>query len=230
MAVEEGQSIARTNQPHFLTFKSEAFSLTVSNDSRTPFEMFVCSNETLGELRSRIALAIGAQSNSIQIYHQEKPLGLLNDTKLLVQLGIDGMSPVTVKQASSYPSSLNQTPVKDTGLNFSSSRYDPESEKSLPGVLIANGGSAFDMLHRLQDLDEPKIKKRVRNILKLIPTDPKLLETYDRVIGRMASNSSMTSNSSSASVAAASNGMVKSPSVSSISNQTAYPTTGSILF
>lgn len=143
------------------------------------------------------------------------------------------MTPLNVKLSSSYGSSLNQTPVKDSGLiNFNNStlhKNDPELEKSFPGVLISNSESAFDMLYRLEDLEEPKINSRVRNILKLIPTNPRLLDAYDRIIGKMTL--SLSHNVSSASVAAAAGSsnhnssnmnvsLAKSPSVSSMINST----------
>ena len=164
----------------------------------------------------------------------------------------NGMINVKLSSSSSLygSSSLNQTPVKDgSGIimmqnsfnnnNVASNmaqRYDPELEKSLPGVLIANGddSSAFDMLYRLEDLAEPKITDGVRKILKLIPTNPRLLDAYDRIIsnnemkgGQAAMQMRMMSrNVSSASVAAAASNnamnvsMVKSPSVSSMINCT----------
>jgi len=63
-------------------------------------------------------------------------------------------------------------------------RIDPEQERALPGVLIANNSSAFDMLNRLEDFDVANIKIRVRNILKLIPTNPRLLNAFDSIIGK----------------------------------------------
>ncbi len=206
IAVEENQQINRSNLPHFVTFKSEAFPLVIQCEHRQPLELYACSNETLADLRVRIANALSVLSNNVQIYSSDKLLNLFNDSKLLTYLGIDGMSPLSVKIASSYGSSLNQTPVKDAGiLGFGAMRHDPELEKSFPGVLIADGESAFEILYRLEDLDEPKIRSRVRNILKLIPTNPKLLEAYDRIIGKLMNTSAtaLASTSNTASVAAA---------------------------
>lgn len=206
IAAEENQQINRNNLPHFVTFKSEAFPLLIQCEHRQPIELYACSNETLGDLRVRIANALSVLSNNVQIYNNDKLINLFNDNKLLTYLGIDGMSVVSVKLSSSYGSSLNQTPVKDSGiLSFNAMRNDPELEKSFPGVLIANGESAFQILYRLEDLDEPKIRNRVRNILKLIPTNPKLLEAYDRIIGKLMSTNAtaLASTSNTASVAAA---------------------------
>ena len=226
VAVEESNSIIRTNLPHFITFKSESFVLTVFSDSRPPLELFVCSNETLGELRTRISNSYAMSSTNLQIYYNEKLLNQSNDIKLLNNLGIDGMQAINVKICSTYPSSLNQTPVKDSNMNFSFSRVDLEQEKSFPGVLISNNTAAFEMLHRLEDFDEPKIRVRVRNIIKLIPTNPKLLEAYDCIIGKM-----MTSSSSSASAlpstaklasSLSSSTLVKSPSTSSVNSTAVF--------
>ncbi len=220
--------------PHFITFKSESFLLQIHCElPRNSIELYICSNETLNDLRTRIANALGVFINNVQIYLNDKLLNLFNDNKLITHLGIDGMTPLNVKLSSSYGSSLNQTPVKDSGLiNFNNStlhKNDPELEKSFPGVLISNSESAFDMLYRLEDLEEPKINSRVRNILKLIPTNPRLLDAYDRIIGKMTL--SLSHNVSSASVAAAAGSsnhnssnmnvsLAKSPSVSSMINST----------
>ena len=105
-------------------------------------------------------------------------------------------------------------------------KTDPELEKSFPGVLISANSDAFDMLNRLEDFDEPRIRTRIRNIIKLVPTNPRLLDSFDTIIGKMVTSSSATLTSSTASVAAAtaststkSSSFTKSPSSSSISNQ-----------
>jgi len=240
------QQISRLNLPHFLTFKSESFTLTciceTSQSHRQSIDLFVCSNETLGDLRIKIADSLNISVNNLQIYNNEKLLNILNDQKLLTQLNIDGMNCLNVKTTSTYPSSLNQTPVKDSNISSFHSHHhrhhhshqgsrnnqDPELEKSLPGVIIANsnGGSAFEMLHRLEDLNEPKINCRVRNILKIIPTNPKLLDSFERITatagGRLVSDSSSSSSLQSAASASAtassSSTLVKSPSVSNTLN------------
>ena len=85
--------------PHFLTFKSESFTLTCVCESTTttqsvlllPFnrqsiDLFVCSNETLGELRSKIANSLQVSMNNLQIYNNDKLLNVLNDQKLLTKI------------------------------------------------------------------------------------------------------------------------------------------------
>ncbi len=210
ITVEENCAIQRTYLPHFLTFKSETYSLNINADNRSPIDLFVCSNETLGELRYRVSNILNIQANNIQLYINDKLLSQSNDIKLLANLNIDGTQSLTAKIASSYPSSLNQTPVKDStgslnnNFSFLSTRIDPDLEKSFPGVLISTNESSFEMLTRLEDVDEPKIRTRIRNIIKLIPTNPRLLDSFDSIIGRIVTNSSATLTSSTASVAAAS--------------------------
>ena len=56
IAVEETNTLAmRGHVPHFMSFKSESFILTITCDSRQSLELFVCSNETLASLKSRIS-------------------------------------------------------------------------------------------------------------------------------------------------------------------------------
>jgi hypothetical protein len=193
----------RVNLPHFLTFKSETFLLqcqvtsmnnneTISTNQLQNFELFACNNETLGELRGRIASTLQSQAQNIQIIfsNDQKPLNFSNDNKLLDDIGIDGMEPLTIKVTSTYPAVSNNnnnisiltTPNKDSNFGFVRSTELTEQEKSLPSYLISNDTHAFEMFHRIEDLEESKIKLRIRNILKLIPTDPKLIEAYERLI------------------------------------------------
>ena len=84
------------------------------------------------------------------------------------------MIPINIRTVSTYP----LTPIKDVNYylfffwiggsycfcfqscpNYLLTRNDAEQEKSLPGVLMAvggNAGNAFELLYRLEDLDEPK--------------------------------------------------------------------------
>ena len=57
LSVEEYiYSSNRFHQPHYLTFKAESFPLTVMiQEKNVCFEIFPCSNETLGDLRTRIS-------------------------------------------------------------------------------------------------------------------------------------------------------------------------------
>jgi hypothetical protein len=191
IAVEENNSVmVRANVPHFMSYKSESFVLTVTCDNRQNLDLFVCSNETLAGLKARISNSFSIPSYNLQIYYNEKLLNQSNDLKLLHTLNIDGMSGLNVKVSSSTytSSSSQQTPVKNNDStnmsSFSMLRIDPEQERALPGVLIANNSSAFDMLNRLEDFDVANIKIRVRNILKLIPTNPRLLNAFDSIIGK----------------------------------------------
>ena len=105
------------------------------------------------------------------------------DYKLLSSLNIDGMHPIQVKLASTYPpTTSSSSSQRNFGDFYSSARIDSEQEKSLPSVLIANNGFAFDMFTRLDDLEQPEIRTRIRNILRLIPTNPKLVEAFDSSI------------------------------------------------
>ena len=85
--------------PHFLTFKSESFTLTCVCESTTTIQsvlllsfnrqsinLFVCSNETLGKLRSQIANSLQVSMNNLQIYNNDKLLNVLNDQKLLTKI------------------------------------------------------------------------------------------------------------------------------------------------
>ena len=124
------------------------------------------------------------------------------------------MENLILKQANTYPNS--QTPIKDSAISNFHSNYNNkyggvnlDQEKCLPSYIISSNQSSFDMFAQLEDLNEPNIKTRIKNILNIIPTNPKLLESFDQSISKAstASNSSKT----------ASNNLVKSPSASNLS-------------
>lgn len=54
-------------------------------------------------------------------------------------------------------------------------------EKVLPGVIMSNGGQVFEMLYHLASLDQPRITNRARSLLKLIPTNPVVVELLDSI-------------------------------------------------
>jgi hypothetical protein len=85
------------------------------------------------------------------------------------------MTPINIRTVSTYP----LTPIKDVSFisflltiiylflfflnksctNFLLIKNDVDQEKGLPGVLMtvgSNAGNAFELLYRLEDLDEPK--------------------------------------------------------------------------
>ena len=148
-----------------------------------------------------------------------------NDTKLLCALGIDGMTPLTVKPLPSTHSislgSAPLTPNKDvvsatslffanttsnnnnsgnssnssTSMLFSSGAtrtIDAEVERTLPSCLIARNPYAFDMLKRLEELDNERIGRRVRSLLKLMPTSPRLLDAFDTLVVAAASDTTLS--------------------------------------
>jgi hypothetical protein len=133
------------------------------------------------------------------------------------------MENLIVKQASNYPNS--QTPNKDSngGFSYASNYFNSnntalslEQEKLLPSYLISSNQSSFDLFSRLEDLNDATIKHRIKNILNLIPTNPKLLESFDSNILKISSASSSTS-MASFSQKSASNNLVKSPSATNLS-------------
>jgi hypothetical protein len=132
------------------------------------------------------------------------------------------MENLIVKHASNYPNS--QTPIKDSnnGFSYASSFFSSnsavlslEQEKLLPSYLISSNQSSFDLFSRLEDLDESTIKYRIKNILNLIPTNPKLLESFDSNIIKISTASS-SSTSASFSQKIVSSNLVKSPSATNL--------------
>ncbi|KAI9556016.1 hypothetical protein GHT06_018579 [Daphnia sinensis] len=67
-----------------------------------------------------------------------------------------------------------------------------EQERSLPGIVMANGGQVFTMLYQLSEINDLKIQETIRRLLHLIPTDPAVLEVLEKVASRRSAASAFS--------------------------------------
>ncbi|KAL4237153.1 Ubiquitin carboxyl-terminal hydrolase 24 [Mactra antiquata] len=191
--VEETHVSPRTILPHGASFQGYQINLFISCDAPKQEFMLVChSNESLGNVKTKIANRLRQSVENIQVVAQEKlvssVLGSNKDQKLLHQLDFEDNQTIQVRMVTpTSTSSLSQTKELSNAL-MSKQTFDLEQEKMLPGVIMATGGQVFDMLYQLSELselDETKITTRVRKLLMLIPTDPAVIEALDSISTRL---------------------------------------------
>ncbi|XP_052274227.1 ubiquitin carboxyl-terminal hydrolase 24-like isoform X2 [Dreissena polymorpha] len=190
LSVEEMHTGARTILPHGASFQGYQINLYVTCEAPKQEFVLVChSNESLGNVRCKIANRLRQMQDNIQVVAQEKMastvLGTNKDQKLLHQLEFEDNQAVQVRMVT--PSTTtSSSQVKETpGTPISKQTFDLEQEKMLPGVIMASGGQVFDMLYQLSELDETKITTRVRKLLMLIPTDPAVIDALDSMSTRL---------------------------------------------
>ncbi|XP_077980970.1 ubiquitin carboxyl-terminal hydrolase 24-like [Glandiceps talaboti] len=198
--VEDNHSSSRTILPHGGSFQGQP--IVMHCNCETPkgdFAIMGHTNETLRSVREKIADHLKTTTENVQIATNDKVLMPSKDQKLLQQLFFEDEQLLIVKTNISGPSPQSRADedalrIEEAG-NLEQSRrqsYASETEKMLPGVVMAIGGQAFEMLYQLAELDEPKIRSRVRSLLMLIPTDPSVLEALESV-GRSADDNTSTS-------------------------------------
>ncbi|XP_064624443.1 ubiquitin carboxyl-terminal hydrolase 24-like isoform X2 [Lineus longissimus] len=179
--VEETHTTSRTILPHGASFHGEPIKLNITCDSpKMEFTVQTHSNESLGQVREKVAAELKSNVEQVQMVANEKVLIHGKEQKLLYQMDIfDNMT----IQAKVFSSSVSQSTPSKEAVGSASAResFDLEQEKMLPGVVMALEGQVFEMLYHLADMDEPKITERVRNLLQLIPTDPYVQDSLDSI-------------------------------------------------
>ncbi|XP_071953763.1 ubiquitin carboxyl-terminal hydrolase 24-like [Antedon mediterranea] len=181
--VEDQHTCTRTILPHEASYQGHPITMHVSCDiPKHEFTLVGHSNESLRNVRTKIAIRLKTNTDNVQIAANDAMLLPSKDQKLLRQLSFEEEQSLTVKQT--MVSSIQYNTRNDEQINISfqpRTAYAMELERSLPGVVMATGGQVFEMLYQLADLDEPRITERVRNLLRLIPTDPSVVEALDNI-------------------------------------------------
>ncbi|XP_060555692.1 ubiquitin carboxyl-terminal hydrolase 24-like isoform X1 [Ruditapes philippinarum] len=188
--VEETHVSPRTILPHGASFQGFQINLFISCETPKQEFMLVChSNETLGNVKVKIANRLRQSTENIQVVAQEKlvsnVLGSNKDQKLLHQLDFEDNQTIQVRMVTPSSTASTSQSKEAPGTPLSKQTFDLEQEKMLPGVIMAAGGQVFDMLYQLSELEETKITTRVRKLLMLIPTDPAVIDALDSVSTRL---------------------------------------------
>ncbi|XP_013409431.2 ubiquitin carboxyl-terminal hydrolase 24-like [Lingula anatina] len=182
LTVEELHMGPRTILPHGASFQGHPLNLYVSSESpKHEFTVTTHSNERLVSVRQKIAMELKCSPEQVQIVANDKMLTQMKDQKLMHQLNIEDQQTVCVRTLTGIGTSgSGSAAVKEPPPSYRST-FDLEQEKTLPGVVMASGGQVFDMLYQMAELEEPKIMICVRNLLKLIPTDPSVSDALDSI-------------------------------------------------
>ncbi|XP_033116308.1 ubiquitin carboxyl-terminal hydrolase 24-like [Anneissia japonica] len=181
--VEDQHTCTRTILPHEASYQGHPITIHVSCDiPKIEFTIVCHSNESLRSVRTRIAVRLKTNTDNVQIAANDTMLLPCKDQKLLRQLSFEEEQLLNVKQTMVTSIQYNARNDEQSTVSFQPrTAYAMELERSLPGVVMATGGQVFEMLYQLADLDETKITQRVRNLLRLIPTDPSIIEALDNI-------------------------------------------------
>ena len=183
----------RTILPHAASFYGRPLKLQVRVESRREeFELESHTNESVGEVRLRIAERLKVEAGKVSVVsvggggEVEEAGGNFADTRLLYQLG-------TETQTWTVKTSSNSTAVvvyDGEGASSSSSSSKPssgrqafelEQEKTLPGVLMAEEGKIFTILYQLAETEDAATIAGVKRLIHLIPTDSTISDNLDLV-------------------------------------------------
>ncbi|CAF0802298.1 unnamed protein product [Brachionus calyciflorus] len=182
---------------HFNSIKIDKFNLRVKvieNGSELEIKNLF-SNDLLIDLRSKLSKILSNSTSNFQIfYHDMRVLPQSNDHKSLQVLEIDGTNHVVCKIIPSTPVKSNEfftsstnsaTPTSTSSLfsnrlTISSTLSDPK--KHLPSSIISSNPESYEIFDKLLNHKSTSIANRVRNILNLLPTNPKLTDSFDSIV------------------------------------------------
>lgn len=192
-SVEEAFISTRTILPHGSSFLGYPIFLRIYVDfTKEEYTLVSHSNETLGSVEERIAQHIQLPTSQIQIFQGETALSRFRDQRLMGQFNFIDKQVLIVKCSTSTTATLapqdsasfvdcGTSSISEASGSNNHQSFLLEQEKLLPGVVMATGGQAFDMLYQLATLDDANITAQVRILLHLIPTDPAVLDALDSI-------------------------------------------------
>ncbi|XP_065183511.1 ubiquitin carboxyl-terminal hydrolase 24-like [Sycon ciliatum] len=198
----ENTSFRRICLPHGAMFHGAQYKLLVIfEQNKTSFDLETHSNETLANLRQKIAKRMNVSAEYVSMTHNDRVLMPSENSKLLSQLYIVDGDTLSVRQM--YAPTVNNNIMETAGGSMPPQRQAVlmEQEKQQPSVILAGMGEVFSMLYKLGALAEPDLILRVRSLLMLVPTDPSVMSfikslCQDNVImadGVSAAEADMTS-------------------------------------
>ncbi|XP_014661859.1 PREDICTED: ubiquitin carboxyl-terminal hydrolase 24-like [Priapulus caudatus] len=197
----EDHHVPRTILPHALSFHGHPVALHVACDApKHEFSINAHSNETLASVKERVAQYLKHNPEQIQLAAGDSILLSSQDQKLLYQLEFQDVQPLQCKMGIAtvgpvvpytgtyhqpvQPEESTKMEVEVSSASASASApntYDLDHERQWPGVIMAAGGHVFEMFYQLAELDDPRIRARVRSLLMLIPTDSSVLDALDSI-------------------------------------------------
>ncbi|KAK2704726.1 ubiquitin carboxyl-terminal hydrolase 24-like [Artemia franciscana] len=203
VGIEEGHLSPRAVLPHGASYKGEPVTLHIfCEDAKTELTVDTHTNETVWALRRRISVSLGMEPDQITlVMNGDQILQPNKDQKLIKQIGLmetptlvvkDSVCSATVASGAKVtelrdiptcPSPMSVEDVENVTDSESAGRaaYLLEMEEMLPGVVIAQSGKVFEILYTLAELNVDKITEAVRRVISLIPTDPSVCDTLQKV-------------------------------------------------
>ena len=181
----------RTILPHAASFYGRPLTLQVRLESRREeFELESHTNESVGEVRQRIAERLKVEVGKVTVVSVgcggdvEEVGGNFADTKLLYQLGAETQTWTVKTSSSSTAVVLYEGDASTSSCSKPSSgrqAFELEQEKTLPGVLMAEEGKIFTILYQLAETEDAATIAGVKRLIHLIPTDSTICDSLDLV-------------------------------------------------
>ena len=151
-------------------------------------------NELVSEVKKRLCHMLKQQLDSLTIHCGDVNLNGSKDRCLIGMIFPTSEDMITwvVKSNTSSSTAIavyNQDEIfPSTSSNMTStnnSTYNLETEKSLPGFVMASGGQVFAMLYQLAtiyvDNTDKQMINGIRRLIHLIPTDPTINEALESI-------------------------------------------------
>lgn len=178
--VEQLHTDTRTLLPHGAVFWGSPIKITVTSESpKLSFIITTHSNDTIQNVRSRVALHMNSSTDQVQMTVNERTLPPSQDRRLLRMVPFhphqDLIAKTTVSPATIIPEEEGSSSQNKSSLMM-------EKEQKLPSVVMANkGNDTFEVIYQLTELNESRITQQARSLILLIPSDPQILKSLKQV-------------------------------------------------
>ncbi|XP_077972925.1 ubiquitin carboxyl-terminal hydrolase 24-like [Styela clava] len=178
--VEKSYADPRSLLPHGASFWGSPLKIDIICESQKfSFTILTHSNDTVSNVRARVALQLNTTVEQVQLMVRDKVLQHNQDQRLLRIIPFYPHQEVTAKTTVS-PATI--TSEEDMNTPQSKTSVLVEKEQKLPSVVMANKGQdTFEVLYQLTELNEQKITQRARSLILLIPSDPQVMKSLKRI-------------------------------------------------
>ncbi|UJR13683.1 hypothetical protein I4U23_000695 [Adineta vaga] len=142
----------------------------------------------LGPINNAIALSSNNSPSSSSSSTNNTVLGSSLNSKYLYQLHITPGTIVYVKiLGSSSNQSIKSNNSEPVRLYLTHKLQNVDNDHLTPSNMIAENLKVFDILYKLSYLNNKNIHKRIRNLLRLMPSDIRIVDLLDLISSRAAS-------------------------------------------
>ncbi|KAJ7514417.1 hypothetical protein O6H91_23G042900 [Diphasiastrum complanatum] len=151
---------------HGASFGGRPFSLQVStaNKQSTRFEVAVQANEYLASLREKVAKRLDCPVSRVRLIYSNREL--TQDSQVLQQCGLAGGHPITASV------NINERPLEHM------------DEAKLPGILMSKKPEVYEILFKLAETSDSRVREGANCLLALLPTHPDILADFQSLSKR----------------------------------------------